>query len=61
MKKNSRFYSASSYLFPPSLNSSFFPVLPLFYNSSALILQNCFLKSDFFRNFAPDFVNMVIV
>ena len=30
MKKNSRFYSASSYLFPPSLNSSFFPVLPLF-------------------------------
>ena len=27
------------------------PVLPFIYEVSALILQNCFLKSTFFRNF----------
>ena len=30
--------------------SSFFPDLPFIYALSALILQNCFSKSDFFRN-----------
>jgi hypothetical protein len=36
------------------------PVLPFIYGHSALILQNCFLKSVFFRNFAPDEKNVDI-
>lgn len=44
--------SASSCLFPSSFDSPLFPVLPFIYGHSALILQNRFAFTTFFRNFA---------